>query len=42
MPLHRVALAEEVALAVAFLVSADNTFISGDTLIIDGGATAAI
>ncbi|MDT0500756.1 MULTISPECIES: SDR family oxidoreductase [unclassified Halomonas] len=41
-PLGRVALADEVARAVAFLVSAENTFISGDTLIIDGGATAAI
>ncbi|MEQ5801428.1 SDR family oxidoreductase [Halomonas sp. H10-9-1] len=41
-PLGRVAEAQEVARAVAFLVSAENTFISGDTLLVDGGATAMI
>lgn len=41
-PLGRVAHAEEVARAVAFLVSTENTFISGDTLMVDGGATAMI
>ena len=41
-PLGRVADAQEVARAVAFLVSAENTFISGDTLMVDGGATAMI
>ncbi|WP_300271173.1 SDR family NAD(P)-dependent oxidoreductase [Halomonas sp.] len=41
-PLGRVAEAQEVARAVAFLVSAENTFISGDTLMVDGGATAMI
>lgn len=41
-PLGRVAHAQEVARAVAFLISAENTFISGDTLMVDGGATSAI
>lgn len=41
-PLGRVAHAQEVASAVAFLISAENTFISGDTLMVDGGATSAI
>ncbi|MGM0535043.1 MAG: SDR family NAD(P)-dependent oxidoreductase [Pseudomonadota bacterium] len=41
-PLGRVALADEVARAVAFLVSPDNTFIAGDTLVVDGAASVAI
>ncbi|WP_163560963.1 SDR family oxidoreductase [Halomonas sp. NO4] len=41
-PLGRVAEAHEVARAVAFLASAENTFITGDTLIVDGGANAAM
>ncbi|MCC5883096.1 MAG: SDR family oxidoreductase [Halomonas sp.] len=41
-PLGRVACADEVARAVAFLASAENTFISGDTLVVDGGANVAM
>ncbi|WP_165789525.1 SDR family NAD(P)-dependent oxidoreductase [Billgrantia endophytica] len=41
-PLGRVAKASEVAQAAVFLASASNTFISGDTLIVDGGASAAL
>lgn len=41
-PLGRVAEADEVARAVAFLASDANTFISGDTLMVDGGANVAI
>lgn len=41
-PLGRVAHAEEVARAVAFLVSPDNSFVTGDTLVVDGGASVAI
>jgi len=41
-PLGRVANAGEVADAAVFLASPANTFITGDTLIIDGGASAAI
>ena len=41
-PLGRVAGADEVARAVAFLASVDNTFISGDTLVVDGGAHVAM
>jgi len=41
-PIGRVATAAEVARAVAWLASPDNTFVTGDTLVIDGGATAAL
>lgn len=41
-PLGRVAAAREVARAVAFLASPDNTFITGDTLVVDGGASVSI
>lgn len=41
-PLDRVAQAHEVARAAVFLASADNTFINGDTLIVDGGANVTI
>ncbi|MBW6389732.1 SDR family NAD(P)-dependent oxidoreductase [Billgrantia antri] len=41
-PLGRVAEADEVAWAVAFLAAAENTFISGDTLVVDGGANVAM
>lgn len=41
-PLGRVATAEEVATAVLQLASRHNTFISGQTLVVDGGASSAI
>ncbi len=41
-PLGRVATAAEVADAVAFLVAESNTFITGQTLVVDGGASVAI
>lgn len=41
-PLGRVAAADEVAHAVAFLASPANTFITGDTLIVDGGASVSM
>lgn len=41
-PLGRVAEAEEVARAAVFLAAAENTFISGDTLVVDGGANASM
>ncbi|MEO3388414.1 SDR family oxidoreductase [Mesorhizobium sp. CAU 1741] len=41
-PLGRVARVEEVAEAVMFLLSDANTFMTGETLVVDGGASAAI
>lgn len=41
-PLGRVATAEEVTAAVMQLASMHNTFITGQTLVIDGGASSAI
>ncbi len=41
-PLGRVATADEVADAAAFLASPANTVITGETLLIDGGASACI
>jgi NAD(P)-dependent dehydrogenase (short-subunit alcohol dehydrogenase family) len=41
-PLGRVAEAAEVARAVTFLASADNTFVNGETLVVDGGANVSI
>lgn len=41
-PLGRVASADEVARTVAFLASADNTFINGETLVVDGGANVSL
>jgi len=39
VPLGRVALAEEIAAAIAFLASPDASYITGQCLIVDGGAT---
>ena len=39
IPLRRLAQAEELARAAAFLVSDDNTYITGQTLVVDGGFT---
>ncbi|MCE8034216.1 MULTISPECIES: SDR family oxidoreductase [Halomonadaceae] len=41
-PLGRVAEAGEVARAVAFLAGAENTFVSGETLVVDGGANVSM
>jgi len=41
IPLHRLATAEEVAGAVAFLVSPAARSITGQTIMLDGGLTAA-
>jgi NAD(P)-dependent dehydrogenase (short-subunit alcohol dehydrogenase family) len=41
IPLHRLATAEEVAAAVVFLAGSGATSITGQTIIIDGGLTAA-
>lgn len=41
-PLGRVATAEEVAAAVMQMISANNTFITGQTMVVDGGASSAI
>ncbi len=41
IPLHRLATAEEVAGAVAYLASADAASITGQVLVLDGGLTAA-
>ncbi|QTP55921.1 SDR family oxidoreductase [Billgrantia sulfidoxydans] len=41
-PLGRVAEAGEVARAVAFLACAENTFVSGETLVVDGGANVSM
>jgi 2-deoxy-D-gluconate 3-dehydrogenase len=41
IPLHRLATAEEVAGAVAFLVSPAARSITGQTIVLDGGLTAA-
>lgn len=39
IPLRRLAQAEELALAAAFLVSEDNTYLTGQTIAVDGGFT---
>lgn len=39
IPLGRMAKAEELAKAVAFLVSDENTYITGQTIVVDGGFT---
>jgi len=39
LPLRRAAEPSEVAAAVAHLVSADNTYVTGATLRVDGGLT---
>jgi 3-oxoacyl-[acyl-carrier protein] reductase len=41
IPLHRLATAEEVAAAAAFLAGPGADSITGQTIIIDGGLTAA-
>lgn len=41
-PVGRVAQGDEVARAVLFLVSETNSFINGETLVIDGGASVSI
>lgn len=41
-PLGRVASADEVARTAVFLASRDNTFINGETIVIDGGAHVAM
>jgi meso-butanediol dehydrogenase / (S,S)-butanediol dehydrogenase / diacetyl reductase len=41
MPLGRIAEAEEVAAAIAFLASQDASYITGVNLPVDGGLTAS-
>ena len=41
IPLHRLATAEEVAAAVAYLASPEAAAITGQTIVLDGGLTAA-
>lgn len=41
VPLHRFCTPEEVAGAVSYLVSAKAAYITGHTLFLDGGLTAA-
>lgn len=41
-PLHRLGQAHEVALAVVFLLSADASYINGQTLLVDGGWSSAL
>jgi len=40
IPLRRMAQPSEIAKTVAFLLSADNTYITGQTIVIDGGFLA--
>ncbi len=42
VPLNRLGTAEEVAKCVGFLAGEDNTFITGENIIIDGGKYRAI
>lgn len=39
IPLRRMAQADELARAAAFLVSEDNTYLTGQTIVVDGGFT---
>jgi len=40
LPMQRVAMADEIARAVLFLASEDSSFVTGTTLLVDGGNTA--
>jgi 3-oxoacyl-[acyl-carrier protein] reductase len=39
IPVRRMALPSELAIVAAFLVSEDNTYITGQTIVADGGFT---
>jgi NAD(P)-dependent dehydrogenase (short-subunit alcohol dehydrogenase family) len=39
VPMHRMGTAEELAAAICFFLSADSSFITGQTLLVDGGET---
>jgi 3-oxoacyl-[acyl-carrier protein] reductase len=39
IPLRRLAQAEELARVAAFLVSEENTYLTGQTIVVDGGFT---
>ena len=39
IPLRRLAQADELARVAAFLVSEDNTYLTGQTIVVDGGFT---
>jgi NAD(P)-dependent dehydrogenase (short-subunit alcohol dehydrogenase family) len=41
IPLHRLATAEEVAAAIAWLASPEAGSVTGQTIVLDGGLTAA-
>jgi NAD(P)-dependent dehydrogenase (short-subunit alcohol dehydrogenase family) len=41
-PVGRMGVAEEIAAAVAYLASDDSSFVTGSTLVVDGGLTAGV